>query len=90
VRLHKDDLETLFKEVKWNDFYTLPWKRVFDTIKDMPVTKEYHLEIKEIQEDKLKELLIEKHDFSEERVLSTIKKLQSKKDEQKQKTLGDF
>tara|TARA_Y100000310_G_scaffold101887_1_gene100012 strand:- start:12335 stop:13366 length:1032 start_codon:yes stop_codon:yes gene_type:complete len=90
VSKHKNNFEALFEEVKWNDFYTLPWKKVFDTIKDMPVEKNYDLTIKEIDEKNIKDLLIEQHDFSEERVTNTLKKLEKLKSEQKQRTLGDF
>lgn len=60
------------------------WKPIFNLIKNMPVTDNYNLEFKEIDKNKVKELLVDKHNFSEERVESTLKKISQEK---KQKDL---
>ena len=90
VKEHKDDFNTLFKEVKWSDFFDYDWNDVFNTIKDMPVTDDYKLEWKPINEDKIYEILHERHEFSKERIKHSLDKLNKIKDAQSQKGLGDF
>jgi len=58
-----DELETDFD-----------WKEILDTFENMPTTDDYNLKFKEPDIDKIKELLVEEHDFSETRVESTIEK----------------
>ena len=56
----------------------------------MNVTDEYELKWRDIDEKKLFDLLVKKHDFSEERVLGVIEKLNKYKGKRQQKGLGDF
>ena len=63
VKQHKN-YDSLFKELN-ADF---DWKEIYNIFKKMPVTKDYNLEWGNLDERKIKELLIEKHDFSNERV----------------------
>lgn len=65
------------------------WKKVFDTFKDMPVEKKYELEFGEADEDRIKKLLL-KHDFSEERIDSTLKRLGSIGKDREQKNLSKW
>jgi len=51
------------------------WKEIFDLFKNMAVTDDYKIEFGDIDEQKIKEILVEEHDFSKERVESTLKKL---------------
>tara|TARA_Y100000034_G_scaffold20236_4_gene23102 strand:- start:431 stop:1459 length:1029 start_codon:yes stop_codon:yes gene_type:complete len=71
------DFETIFELVKWNETFKIPWKEIFDLIKNMPTTDDYELEWKPINIEKLKQLLCEKHDFTQERVDNTLNKLKS-------------
>jgi len=87
IKKHKEDFETLFREAKWNDFFNFGWKKVFDLIKNMPTTTDYNLEWKNIDEDKIKEILVNRHEFSEERVDKTLQDLLKT---QQQKGLSDF
>ncbi len=89
VKKHKKDFDSLFKEVKWNDFFDFEWKEVYDLFKKMPVTDDYELKWKTINTKELKEFLL-KHDFSEERINSTLEKLEKKEDLKKQKSLFEF
>ncbi|RMF06163.1 flap endonuclease-1 [Candidatus Woesearchaeota archaeon] len=87
VQKHKPNYENIFREVEWPE--SMPsWKEIFDTIKNMPVTSEYDLSWKPVDRDKIIKMLCGEHDFSEERVLSTLQKIDS--EERKQKSLGDF
>jgi len=90
VKEYGTNFEVLFKEAKWKDFFEFSWQKVFDLIKNIPVNENYHLEWKEIDEEKITGLLVDKHDFSEERVKSQIKGLGEEKQKRGQKDLNDF
>ena len=80
----------------WGTFYpsgyesNLSWKKVFDTIKNIPVTDNYSLEWNKIDERKLLKLLVEEHDFGEERVRTKLDKLKGAQKEMAQKGLKNF
>jgi len=90
VKQHNKDFDSLFREVKWDDHFSYPWTEVYYQIKKMPVSKDYTLKWKPFNEEDLKRLLVDKHDFSEERVDNSLEKLNKAKEEKKQKGLGDF
>lgn len=90
VRKHKTNFDTLFEEVKWNDFFDFEWEEVYYLIKKIPVTDDYEIKWQDIDTEKIKKLLIDEHDFSEERVDSTLDKLSKKSSERKQKGLSEF
>jgi len=86
-----ESFDRIFEEAKWNEhFPDLGWKEVFDTIKKIPVTDKYHLEWKQIDEEILIRLLVEEHDFSEERVRSKLERLKNVRSQLSQKGLGSF
>lgn len=85
------DLPELFAAVKWEEQYPdLPWKEVFDAIKNMQVTDDYTIEWKPIQEKELVALLVKEYEFSEERVVSKLEKLKEQQQHLKQQGLGRF
>ena len=90
VKNHGNNFEKLFNEANWPDFFNFSWQEVFDLIKNMPVDKYYHLKWEVIDEEKITGLLVDEHDFSEERVKSQIKGLGEEKQKRSQKGLGDF
>lgn len=63
VKTNKD-YDKMFKSLN-ADF---DWKEIYNVFNKMPVMKDYKLKWTGINEDKIRELLIEKHDFSKERV----------------------
>lgn len=89
VKENKKNFDKLFETVKWKDFFDFDWKDVFNLFKDMPVTDKYNLEWKNINKEKIKEFLLE-HDFSEERINSTLEKLEKSQETKKQKSLFEF
>ncbi|MBN2052242.1 flap endonuclease-1 [Candidatus Woesearchaeota archaeon] len=89
VKKHGNDYDTIFKEAKWDESFDYSWKEVFDTIKNMKVTSHYHLKWEPVNKEKLIQLLVEEHDFSNERVENALAKLEESAD-RKQKGLGDF
>jgi flap endonuclease-1 len=89
VKKHGKDFDVLFKEVKWGKFFDFAWTDVFYLFKKMPIIDDYNLEWKSINTTELKEFLLD-HDFSEERINSTLEKLQKKEENKKQKSIFDF
>ena len=80
------DFGTLFKELKV-DF---SWKRIFAIYKSMAVMKNYQLNFKEPDFEKVKKILVDEHDFNEERVDKLLLKLKKEQELKKQKSLADF
>jgi len=90
VTKFKKDFAGLFKEVKWDEYCDVQWEGVYDTIKNIEVTDKYKIEWGDVDKDKLIKLLVDKHDFSSERVESTVDKLIKGQDDKKQRSLFDF
>ena len=90
VKEYKIDFDAMFSEAKWSIFFEFSWNEVFDLIKNIPVNKDYELKWKEIDEEKIIKLLVEGHDFSEERVRSQIEGIAKESRKKTQKGLGEF
>ncbi len=90
VKQHKNDFDSLFEGIKWNDNFDFPWTEVYYLIKKIPTTDDYKLEWNDIDAEKIKKLLVNEHDFSEERVNSALEKLKKTTTGKQQKSLGDF
>ncbi len=89
VKKHKRDFGLLFSEARWDDYFDYPWKTVYDTIKDIPVTDDYLLQWRSPDSNRIKSLLLER-EFSEERIDSILEKLEKQIVSSQQKGLGDF
>ena len=72
VQEHKS-FEKIFANVE-ADF---DWKKVYATFKSMPIMKNYQLKWKEPNLDKVQDIL-QKHDFSEERINKLLDRLKPK------------
>ena len=67
------------------------WKEVRDVFLKMPIEKDIKLEFNNrVQEEEIKELLVEKHDFSLERVEKTLERLMALNKNKEQKDLGKW
>jgi flap endonuclease-1 len=66
------------------------WQEIFSLFKKPNVIKEYKIEFKEFDEEKIKRVLCERHDFSAERVDSALEKLKEAKEMNKQKALDQW
>ena len=66
--------EQLFAELK-PDF---DWKEIVEVFRTMPVEKHLTLAWKPVHADKVKDILVSEHDFSEERVTKTLQRLEGK------------
>lgn len=86
VKKH-DAVDAIFKEARWSEHFTTPWQDIFNLIKTMPITDDYELKWKPIDKEKIMRILVDNHDFAEERVQSALEKLGSEKE---QKGLADF
>lgn len=89
VKEHKTS-ERLFAAVEWEKHCSVPWQDIFGLFKNMPVTKDYSLVFKKPKDKELKEFLVNKHDFSLERVEKTLVELHEQQNKQAQRGLGDF
>jgi len=62
--------EKVFMNVEHN----FDWKKIFNIFKNMKIKKSYKLEWKPLDPEKILKLLVEKHEFSKDRVLSILNK----------------
>ncbi len=88
VKKYGENFDALFEEVKWKESFAYPWQEVFDIFTHMPVNNEYALKWNAVDSAKIRELLVEEHDFSEERVNAVLEKIEEEKTVQK--GLGEF
>ncbi len=90
LKKHGTDFKGLFREVKWSDYYATDWKEIFGLFTGMPVAAKYHLEWGAPDAEKIKQILVGKHDFSGERVDTSIARIGSAMQKGRQKGLGEF
>ncbi len=89
VNEYKDRYNDLFIDVKWSEFFDISWETIFELIKNIPVTDDYELKWDLPDREGLKKLLVEKHDFSENRVDTVLDELNAILDSS-QKDLSAF
>ena len=65
------------------------WQEIFELF-HKPRVVSADFKFKKADEEKIKEILVEKHDFSEERVEKQLEKLRELKEKKKQKSLGGW
>ncbi|MDO8480313.1 MAG: flap endonuclease-1 [Nanoarchaeota archaeon] len=88
VKKHGDNFDALFKEANWQ--FPRGWQEIYAVFSEMPVKKDIQLSWAPPNIEQVKRLLVDNHEFSEERVLSTLQKLAEQKGKAAQKGLGDF
>lgn len=90
VKKHKEP-EKIFKAVEKEEYeINFKWEEIFSLFKKPDITKSYSIKFRKIDEKALKNLLVKKHEFSEERIDSALDKMQKQKEEVKQKGLGNW
>ncbi len=89
LKEHDKNFDALFEAAKWDEHFDFSWKEVFDTIKKMPIDKEYKISFGKIDKAKVIELMVEKHDFNKERIENTLEKIE-KSQKNLQKSLFEF
>lgn len=77
----------IFKSLEEQGRLDFDWKEVFQIFKKPNVHKNAKVKFPKFDEEKIKALLVKKHDFSLERVENQINKLKGAKEKGKQKTL---
>jgi len=90
VKKYKLNFDSLFKDLKWDSYFEFPWTEVYYLIKKMPTTNDYNLQWKEFNNEKIISMLVDDHDFSEERIKSTLEKLSKETLRNQQTSLGEF
>lgn len=91
VKEFKEDFSALFKKVEWDKYYPdFSWRELFETIRKMPVSDDYKLEWKPVNEKEAIKLLVEEHNFGLERVQDKIEELKKNQSCIAQRELGNF
>jgi len=85
-----DDFDELFAHVKWDEQSDVPWTDIFYLIKKMKVTDKYEIKFKTPDKQKILKFLVDKHDFSAERVEKTLQPVLKEREKKQQKKLGDY
>ncbi len=76
VKKFGNNFEKLFEYVNWKKYYPeLDWRELMEFFLDPPVTDNYKIEFKEPDEEKIIKILVEEHDFNEQRVRNAIERL---------------
>ena len=65
------------------------WKEIFELF-HKPDVVDADFDFKKVDEEKIKEILVERHNFSEERVEKQLERLKGIEEKQKQKGLGEW
>ena len=79
----EEQLMNLPEEDKFN------WQEIFELF-HKPAVVDAEIEFGKVDEEKIKQLLVEKHDFSEDRINKQLEKLRKIEEESKQKGLEDW
>ncbi len=90
VKEYRNNFSALFNHSKWDGHFEFSWQEVFELIKNIPVNADYKLKWLNIDEEKIIKLLVDGHDFSEERVKMQLEGLIKNKQQKNQKGLGEF
>jgi len=78
--------EDLFKEVKAE----FDWKKIYAVFKSMPIMKNYQLNWTKLNQEKILKILVDKHEFNQERVEKGISRLLNNNNKQEQSSLDSW
>jgi len=81
------NMEEKIKDLPEKDKFD--WKEIFELFHKHKVT-DAKIKFGKIDEEKIKKILVKKHDFSEERIEKQIEKLKEAEEKQKQKNLDEW
>ncbi len=87
VREHPVD--ELFSRVKWPDQSGANWRDILKLFEEMPVVDPGKISFGRVNDEAVRELLIERHEFSEARITSTLERL-LKERQNTQTGLGEY
>ena len=83
------DFAALYQKVEWDKHYTTSWKEILGVFEEMPVIDPGVIRFGKVDPVEVKRILVEKYDFSNERVDSSLDKLM-REQAKTQKGLGEF
>ena len=89
VRKYKKPV-LLFEALKKKYEIDFDWRDIFEIFKKPKVTRNYKIDFKEIDENKVKKILCDEHDFSEERVSNALTKVHESEEKRKQRELSEW
>jgi len=78
--------DELFKESKAE----FDWKKIYAVFKSMPIMKNYQLKWSKVDQEQIMKILVDKHEFNQERVENNLNKLLNIKKEQEQSSLDKW
>ncbi len=82
------EADKIFEQVEWT--FDVSWQKVYDTLKNIPTTNDYEIKWNNFDKDKIKQILVDKHDFSADRINSLFEKLEKVADDNSQKSIFEF
>ncbi|MEM0379242.1 MAG: flap endonuclease-1 [Nanopusillaceae archaeon] len=86
-----EDPEKLFKYVGWERYYNnIDWRELYEFFLNPPCIEIKEIKWKEPEEEKVIKLLVEEHDFNEERVRKSLEELKKAYKQGSQKSITDF
>lgn len=89
VQEHGHDFDAVFSAVKWDEQYAVSWRDILGVFESMPVVDPGTVRFGKVDAERVYSILVEKHDFSRERVEMALDKL-LKEQENTQKGLGEW
>lgn len=80
----------IFEKVAKNNILDFDWKEIFELFKKPDIDKNPEIKFEKMDKEKILNILVKEHDFSEERILNALSKLEQKREKQKQQFLNKF
>lgn len=90
VQKHGENFASMFAEAKWDEHFITPWEEIMALLETMPVDEGVLLQWGKVDADAVAKLLCDEHDFSRERVVGTLAKLDEGMAKRQQKGLSEF
>jgi len=90
IKDNDEDLEKIFSSISFEEQFGISWEKVFNTIKNMPVSDDYKLEWKGVDREEILKILVDEHEFNRERVENTLNEIEKEQKSAKQTSLGKF
>jgi len=90
VKEYKNNYEQMFKDLGWDEQFDFSWKDIYDIFINLPVTDDYNLIWEKSDPEEVKKLLMEEYEFSEERVDSSLEKINKSNEKKTQTGLNSF
>lgn len=81
-------LKNVLEKIEWNN--EMPAEEIYDFYLNPEIEKNVNFEFKSPQPEKIMNLMVSEHEFSQERIEKIIKVLTESKESDKQKSLGSW